>query len=86
MILLRLEEWKIVMNFIAELSSILKHFVSTLICCIGPNGDIRSPKRAATEYRSVLIERNSFTSPVKDRLISNLKQKLTPVLHAAFAR
>lgn len=52
----------------------------------GPNGDIRSPKRAATEYRSVLIERNSFTSPVKDRLISNLKQKLTPpVLHAAFA-
>nr|O82677.1 RecName: Full=Retinoblastoma-related protein [Oxybasis rubra]CAA09736.1 retinoblastoma-related protein [Oxybasis rubra] len=52
----------------------------------GQNGDIRSPKRACTEYRSVLVERNSFTSPVKDRLINNLKQKLTPpALQSAFA-
>ncbi|KMS99651.1 hypothetical protein BVRB_1g022190 [Beta vulgaris subsp. vulgaris] len=52
----------------------------------GQNGDIRSPKRACTEYRSVLVERNSFTSPAKDRLINNLKQKLTPpALQSAFA-
>ncbi|KAK9756586.1 hypothetical protein RND81_01G107800 [Saponaria officinalis] len=52
----------------------------------GQIGDIRSPKRSATEYRSVLVERNSFTSPIKDRLISNLKQKLTPpALQSAFA-
>ncbi|KAL9225685.1 hypothetical protein vseg_001579 [Gypsophila vaccaria] len=52
----------------------------------GHNGDIRSPKRSATEYRSVLVERNSFTSPIKDRLISNLKHKLTPpALQSAFA-
>ncbi|KAJ7982383.1 Retinoblastoma-related protein [Quillaja saponaria] len=50
------------------------------------NGDIRSPKRPCTEYRSVL-ERNSFASPVKDRLlpISNLKSKLPPPLQSAFA-
>lgn len=42
------------------------------------NGDIRSPKRVCTEYRSALVERNSFTSPVKDRLLglNNLKPKL----------
>ncbi|XP_074273399.1 retinoblastoma-related protein-like isoform X1 [Silene latifolia] len=52
----------------------------------GQNGDIRSPKRASMEYRSMLVERNSFTSPIKDRLISNLKQKLTPpALQSAFA-
>lgn len=52
----------------------------------GQNGDIRSPKRACTEFRSVLVERNAFTSPVKDRLINNLKQKLTPpALQSAFA-
>ncbi|KAK9725372.1 hypothetical protein RND81_05G139500 [Saponaria officinalis] len=52
----------------------------------GQNGEMRSPKRAATEYRSVLVERNSFTSPVKDRLINSLKQKLTPpALQSAFA-
>ncbi|KAL2894820.1 Retinoblastoma-related protein [Bienertia sinuspersici] len=52
----------------------------------GQNGDMRSPKRTSTEYRSVLVERNSFTSPVKDRLINNLKQKLTPpALQSAFA-
>ncbi|XP_054811120.1 retinoblastoma-related protein [Prosopis cineraria] len=51
------------------------------------NGDIRSPKRLCTEYRSVLAERNSFTSPVKDRLLpfSNLKSKLPPPLQSAFA-
>uniref|UniRef100_A0A803N6Z5 Retinoblastoma-related protein 1 n=3 Tax=Chenopodium quinoa TaxID=63459 RepID=A0A803N6Z5_CHEQI len=50
------------------------------------NVDIRSPKRACTEYHSMLVERNSFTSPVKDRLINNLKQKLTPpALQSAFA-
>ncbi|XP_074286888.1 retinoblastoma-related protein-like [Silene latifolia] len=52
----------------------------------GQNGDIRSPKRAATEYRSVLVERNSFTSPRKDPLINSLKHKLTPpALQSAFA-
>ncbi|XP_027153073.1 retinoblastoma-related protein [Coffea eugenioides] len=52
------------------------------------NGDIRSPKRLCTEYRSVLVERNSFTSPVKDRLmaLNNLKSKLpAPALQSAFA-
>ncbi|WVZ03209.1 hypothetical protein V8G54_024015 [Vigna mungo] len=46
------------------------------------NGDIRSPKR------NVLMERNSFTSPVKDRLLpfSNLKSKLPPPpLQSAFS-
>ncbi|KAH9623773.1 hypothetical protein KSS87_020422, partial [Heliosperma pusillum] len=52
----------------------------------GQNGDIRSPKRAAMEYRSVLVERNSFTSPMKDPLINSLKHKLTPpALQSAFA-
>lgn len=52
------------------------------------NGDPRSPKRLCTEYRNVLVERNSFTSPVKDRLLhlSNLKSKLLPPpLQSAFA-
>ncbi|KAL9298301.1 hypothetical protein ACSQ67_024197 [Phaseolus vulgaris] len=46
------------------------------------NGDIRSPKR------NVLMERNSLTSPVKDRLLpfSNLKSKLPPPpLQSAFS-
>ncbi|GMH15071.1 hypothetical protein Nepgr_016912 [Nepenthes gracilis] len=54
----------------------------------GQNGDIRSPKRACTEYRSVLVERNTFTSPVKDRLLglNHLKPKPTPpALQSAFA-
>ncbi|XP_015894766.1 retinoblastoma-related protein isoform X1 [Ziziphus jujuba] len=54
----------------------------------GHNGDIRSPKRPNAEFRSVLVERNSFTSPVKDRLLpfSNLKSKLPPPpLQSAFA-
>ncbi|XP_030465706.1 retinoblastoma-related protein [Syzygium oleosum] len=53
----------------------------------GQNGDIRSPKRISTDYRSVLVERN-FTSPVKDRLLalSNIKPKLPPPpLQSAFA-
>ncbi|TQE10252.1 hypothetical protein C1H46_004091 [Malus baccata] len=52
------------------------------------NGDIRSPKRSCTDYRSILLERNSFTSPVKDRplALSNLKSKLPPPpLQSAFA-
>ncbi|TYJ36388.1 hypothetical protein E1A91_A05G304200v1 [Gossypium mustelinum] len=42
----------------------------------GQNGDVRSPKRQCTDYRSVLVERNSFTSPAKDRLLafSNLRK------------
>ncbi|XP_062174750.1 retinoblastoma-related protein isoform X1 [Alnus glutinosa] len=54
----------------------------------GQNGDIRSPKRLCTDYRSVLVERNSFASPVKDRHLafSNLKSKLLPPpLQSAFA-
>ncbi|MQM09087.1 hypothetical protein Taro_041951 [Colocasia esculenta] len=50
------------------------------------NGEPRSPKRLCTEYRSVLVERNSFTSPVKDRLLTfnSLKSK-SPLLQSAFA-
>ncbi|EEF32393.1 retinoblastoma-related protein isoform X2 [Ricinus communis] len=65
------------------LSSVSKHEISP-----GQNGDIRSPKRPCTDYRSVLVERNSFTSPVKDRLLAftNLKSKLPPPpLQSAFA-
>ncbi|EYU26041.1 hypothetical protein ABFS82_11G082100 [Erythranthe guttata] len=54
----------------------------------GQNGDICSPKRLCTEYRSVLVERNSFTSPVKDRFLAlnNLKPKIPPpFLQSAFA-
>ncbi|KAK1368287.1 retinoblastoma-related protein [Heracleum sosnowskyi] len=54
----------------------------------GQNGDIRSPKRVCTEPRSVLVERNSFTSPVKDRLLAtnNFKSKLLPpALQSAFS-
>ncbi|XP_073129944.1 retinoblastoma-related protein [Henckelia pumila] len=54
----------------------------------GQNGDIRSPKKTSSEYRSVLVERNSFTSPVKDRLmaLNNTKSKFpSPALQSAFA-
>ncbi|XAR48259.1 hypothetical protein NMG60_11031016 [Bertholletia excelsa] len=54
----------------------------------GQDKDIRSPKRICTEKRSVLVERNPFTSPVKDRLLAlnNLKSKLAPpALQSAFA-
>ncbi|KAL0743848.1 hypothetical protein Bca4012_085361 [Brassica carinata] len=56
--------------------------------CPGQNGDIKSPKRQCTDYRSILVERNSFTSPVKDRLLAfgNVKSKmLPPPLQSAFA-
>ncbi|XP_065867639.1 retinoblastoma-related protein [Euphorbia lathyris] len=64
------------------LPSVQKHELSP-----GKNTDIRSPKRPCPDYRSVLVERNSFTSPVKDRLLalSNLKSKLPPPLQSAFA-
>lgn len=59
-------------------------------CChfSGQNGDVRSPKRVFTDYRSVLVERNSFASPVKDRLLAfnNHKGRLPPPLQSAFAR
>nr|DAD30372.1 TPA_asm: hypothetical protein HUJ06_009223 [Nelumbo nucifera] len=54
----------------------------------GQNGDIRSPKKLCNDYRSVLVERNTFTSPVKDRLMgfNSLKSKLPPPpLQSAFA-
>ncbi|KAK1375038.1 retinoblastoma-related protein [Heracleum sosnowskyi] len=54
----------------------------------GQNGDIRSPKRVCTENRSVLVERNSFTSPVKDHLLAtnNIKSRsLPPALQSAFS-
>lgn len=51
----------------------------------GQNGDVRSPKRLCTDYRSVLVERNSFTSPVKDRLLAFSNLKKAP-LQSAFAR
>ncbi|XP_057439591.1 retinoblastoma-related protein-like [Lotus japonicus] len=51
-------------------------------------GDTRSPKRLCTEHRNVFVERNSFASPVKDRLLpfSNPMSKLPPPpLQSAFA-
>ncbi|EPS57328.1 hypothetical protein M569_17490, partial [Genlisea aurea] len=54
----------------------------------GVNADMRSPKRMAIEQRSALVNRNSFTSPVKDRqlVLNNLKSKFPPhVLQSAFA-
>ncbi|KAJ4898165.1 Retinoblastoma-related protein 1 [Raphanus sativus] len=56
--------------------------------CPGQNGDIKSPKRQCTDYHSILVERNSFTSPVKDRLLAfgNAKSKMpAPPLQSAFA-
>jgi hypothetical protein len=44
--------------------------------------EIRSPKRACTERRNVLVDSNSFRSPVKDII----KSKLPPPLQSAFAR
>ncbi|KAI8562838.1 hypothetical protein RHMOL_Rhmol03G0066400 [Rhododendron molle] len=55
----------------------------------GQNGDMRSPKRLCTEYRSLLVERNPFTSPVKDcfLVLNNLKSKLPPpALQCALAK
>ncbi|KAJ1269396.1 hypothetical protein BS78_07G208400 [Paspalum vaginatum] len=43
--------------------------------------EIRSPKRACTERRNVLVDSNSFRSPVKDIV----KSKLPPPLQSAFA-
>lgn len=43
--------------------------------------EVRSPKRACTERRNVLVDNNSFRSPVKD----TLKSKLPP-LQSAFLR
>ncbi|CAA0816734.1 Retinoblastoma-related protein 1 [Striga hermonthica] len=53
----------------------------------GHNGDIRSPKRVCSEPQGVLVERNSFTSPVKDRGLSmnNLKSKIPTHVQSAFA-
>ncbi|XP_073305518.1 retinoblastoma-related protein-like [Primulina huaijiensis] len=54
----------------------------------GQKVDIRSPKKTSSEYRSVLVERNSFTSPVKDRLLAlnNTKSKFPPpALQSVFA-
>ncbi|XP_062195758.1 retinoblastoma-related protein 3-like isoform X2 [Phragmites australis] len=43
--------------------------------------EVRSPKRACTERRNVLVDNNSFRSPIKDIL----KSKLPPPLQSAFA-
>ncbi|GAB2281346.1 Retinoblastoma- protein 1 [Dionaea muscipula] len=55
----------------------------------GQNGEIRSPKRLCTQYRCVIVECNSFTSPVKDQLsgLNYFRVKLTPppTLQSAFA-
>ncbi|KAK8355696.1 hypothetical protein V6Z12_A05G307400 [Gossypium hirsutum] len=48
------------------------------------NGDVRSPKRQCTDYRSVLVERNSFTSPAKDRLLAFSDLRKAP-LQSVFA-
>ncbi|GKV39649.1 hypothetical protein SLEP1_g47391 [Rubroshorea leprosula] len=51
---------------------------------LGQNGDTRSPKRPCTDFRSVLVERNSFSSPVKDRLLALTNKSKAP-LQSAFA-
>ncbi|XP_040968215.1 retinoblastoma-related protein isoform X5 [Gossypium hirsutum] len=51
---------------------------------LGQNGDVRSPKRQCTDYRSVLVERNSFTSPAKDRLLAFSDLRKAP-LQSVFA-
>ncbi|KQJ99190.1 hypothetical protein BRADI_3g41630v3 [Brachypodium distachyon] len=43
--------------------------------------EVRSPKRACTERRNVLVDSNSFRSPVKD----TIKLKILPPLQSAFA-
>ncbi|XP_072980784.1 retinoblastoma-related protein-like [Typha angustifolia] len=50
------------------------------------NSDARSPKRTCTEYRSILVERNTFTSPVREHFstISSHKSTLLP-LQSTFA-
>ena len=49
---------------------------------------MRPPKRVCADYRSVLVERNSYTSTVKDRFIAfnNLNPNLPPPLQSALAR
>ncbi|KAI0511454.1 hypothetical protein KFK09_012084 [Dendrobium nobile] len=50
------------------------------------NGDAPSPKKQCTEYRNVLVERSSFTSPIKDRtLATNSPKSKLPPLQSAFA-
>ncbi|XP_020587737.1 retinoblastoma-related protein isoform X2 [Phalaenopsis equestris] len=51
------------------------------------NGDAPSPKKQCTEYnRIVLVERASFTSPVKDRtLAANSPKSKLPPLQSTFA-
>lgn len=51
------------------------------------NGEARSPKRACNEFRSVLVERNSFTPPTKERLLTfnSLKSRVL-TLQPTFAR
>ncbi|CAN6464487.1 unnamed protein product [Victoria cruziana] len=46
-----------------------------------------SPKKVTSDLACVLVERNSFTSPVKERLVSFscFKNKLQPPLQSAFA-
>ncbi|KAF6143614.1 hypothetical protein GIB67_012413 [Kingdonia uniflora] len=53
----------------------------------GQNGDIRSPKRVCSDSRNVMVERSSFTSPVKERLLAfnGQKSRLPPPLQSAFA-
>ncbi|KAE8682274.1 Retinoblastoma-related protein [Hibiscus syriacus] len=51
---------------------------------LGQNVDVRSPKRLCTDYRSVLFERNSFKSPVKDCLLGFSNLRKVP-LQSAFA-
>ncbi|KAM3685776.1 hypothetical protein ACJW31_11G144100 [Castanea mollissima] len=72
---------KFISGGVPHFPSLQKHETSP-----GQNGDIRSPKRSCPDYRSVLVERNSFTSPVKERLLANLKSKPPPPpLQSAFA-
>ncbi|KAL0007233.1 hypothetical protein SO802_008735 [Lithocarpus litseifolius] len=72
---------KFISGGVPPFPSLQKHEASP-----GQNGDIRSPKRSCLDYRSVLVERNSFTSPVKERLLAISKSKPPPPpLQSAFA-
>uniref|UniRef100_A0A453RNL1 Retinoblastoma-associated protein B-box domain-containing protein n=1 Tax=Aegilops tauschii subsp. strangulata TaxID=200361 RepID=A0A453RNL1_AEGTS len=58
----------------------LSHFISNQVAVLGNKDEVRSPKRACTERRNVLVD-NSFRSPVKDVI----KSKFLPPLQSAFA-
>ncbi|KAK6945425.1 Retinoblastoma-associated protein, B-box [Dillenia turbinata] len=77
---------KVIESFIRHEDSLPRELRQHLSCC--HNGDMQSPRRLCTEFRSVLVERNSVISPMSDCLLalSSPKSKsLQPLLQSAFA-